>query len=84
MIHWEPSDRKDRRMQRAKLREMWESIGAEKARLMLIDWCGRTHYGVDNTLTERELDENGKLFHKCAGVLVGAFIVMGVVLCLTC
>ncbi len=84
MINWEPSDRKDRRIQREKLRGMWESLRNEKARLAMFDWCGRPHYGVDNTLVDRELDENGKAFWRGAGPVIAAFAALGVILCLMC
>lgn len=83
MYHWEPSDRKDRRIQRRKLREMWRSIEDEKTRINQIWWCGRPKYGVDNTLTERELDANGREFMRAALPAVGLFILMGVIMCLT-
>lgn len=61
MVTNEPSDRQDRRIQRRKMREMWLSLDAEKARLAalpvrdthMVHYVGRDMDAVDNSFVRR-------------------------------
>ena len=79
MVRNEPSDRRDRAIQRRKMREMWRSIMEEKARMAMLP--GRnpktTHYigrdGVDATAE----------FDRVMIWVIGALAVVSLVICMT-
>lgn len=74
MIHWEPSDRKDRAIQRRKLRAMWRSLRAEKARLAMLPGRGRKQHPVtDYVDVTNEAD-------KVLLIVIGAFALWGILL----
>ena len=78
MVRNEPSDRRDRAIQRRKMRQMWASIREEKARLAMLP--GRNpktvHYigpGVVDATSE---------FDRIMIWVIGAFALFGLILCM--
>ena len=79
MVRNEPSDRRDRAIQRRKMRKMWASIREEKARLELLPTRNpkTTHYigrdGVDATAE----------FDRAMFWVIGAVAVISLIIILT-
>lgn len=78
MIPNEPSDRKDRAIQRRKMRQMWRSIREEKNRMAMLPGNNpkTTHY-----LT-REGEVTEELLPAMMWMLIGA-VVLAIVIILT-
>lgn len=74
MANWEPSDRQDRRIQRRKLRAMWKSLRAEKARLAALPGRGRKQHPItDYVDVTSEMD-------RVLLIVIGAFALWGILL----
>ena len=78
MIHWEPSDRRDRAIQRRKLRAMWKSLRAEKARLAALPGRGRKQHPVTDYVDVTNEADKVLLLVIVAFCIWGLLLVMSV------
>lgn len=79
MIRNEPSDRQDRRIQRMKMRRMWEGIREEKARLAMLPGGNpkTVHY------ITRDGEDATAEFDKGVLALIAVLAVIAIIICAT-
>lgn len=79
MVRNEPSDRRDKAIQRRKMREMWASIREEKARMAMLPGGNpkTVHYiGRDGEDVTAEFD-------RAMIWVIGALAVVSLIICMT-
>jgi hypothetical protein len=79
MVRNEPSDRRDRAIQRMKMRQMWESLNEEKARMAMLPGNNpkTVHYigrGGEDVTAE---------FDRAMLWVIGALAVISLIICMT-
>ena len=83
MITWEPSDRKDRQIQRAKCRQMLRELADEQARIDTIPGYSRNRrrYTVTTRAQrQREIERRGNMILTCITVAAVAWAVAAMVI----